>query len=49
VDEELADSLIFLCSIANRYGINLSDVLHRKEQFNDNRTWPSTAPPNAAP
>jgi NTP pyrophosphatase (non-canonical NTP hydrolase) len=39
VDEELADILIFLCAIANRYGINLHDALQRKEARNENRAW----------
>ncbi|MEU3456753.1 MazG nucleotide pyrophosphohydrolase domain-containing protein [Micromonospora sp. NPDC006766] len=39
VDEELADVLIFLCAVANRYGIDLSDALRRKEQHNEQRTW----------
>jgi NTP pyrophosphatase (non-canonical NTP hydrolase) len=39
VDEELADVLIFLCAIANRYGIDLADALRRKEQHNEHRIW----------
>jgi NTP pyrophosphatase (non-canonical NTP hydrolase) len=39
VDEELADVLIFLCAIANRYGIDLADALRRKEQHNEQRIW----------
>ncbi|KXK59920.1 pyrophosphohydrolase [Micromonospora rosaria] len=39
VDEELADVLIFLCAVANRYGIDLNDALLRKEQHNEQRLW----------
>ncbi|WP_462189174.1 MazG nucleotide pyrophosphohydrolase domain-containing protein [Frankia sp. CcWB2] len=42
VDEELADILIFVCAIANRCGINLSDALLRKEALNETRVWVST-------
>ncbi|GIF02717.1 MazG nucleotide pyrophosphohydrolase domain-containing protein [Actinoplanes siamensis] len=39
VDEELADILIFVCAVANRYGIDLGDALRRKEQHNEQRVW----------
>ncbi|GAA0433556.1 hypothetical protein Aca07nite_01850 [Actinoplanes capillaceus] len=39
VDEELADILIFLCAVANRYGIDLNDALRRKEEHNEQRAW----------
>ncbi|MDQ3403781.1 MAG: pyrophosphohydrolase [Actinomycetota bacterium] len=39
VDEELADILIYVCAIANRYGINLDEALRKKEAFNETRTW----------
>ncbi|WP_434739500.1 MazG nucleotide pyrophosphohydrolase domain-containing protein [Micromonospora sp. SH-82] len=39
VDEELADILIFLCAVANRYGIDLGDAVRRKEEHNEGRTW----------
>ncbi|MEH1016656.1 MazG nucleotide pyrophosphohydrolase domain-containing protein [Micromonospora sp. CPCC 206060] len=39
VDEELADILIFVCAIANRYGVNLEEALQRKEQLNESRAW----------
>jgi NTP pyrophosphatase (non-canonical NTP hydrolase) len=41
VDEELADVLIFLCSIANRLGISLDDALRGKEAVNEMRSWVS--------
>ncbi|MFY1634550.1 MazG nucleotide pyrophosphohydrolase domain-containing protein [Solwaraspora sp. WMMB335] len=39
VDEELADILIFVCAVANRYGIDLDDALRRKEAHNEQRVW----------
>lgn len=39
VDEEIADALIFLCAIANRLGIDISDALRRKEALNETRAW----------
>ncbi|MBZ0198322.1 MAG: hypothetical protein K8H86_00525 [Ignavibacteriaceae bacterium] len=39
VEEELADILIFLCSIANRYDINLEEAFREKEKINRDRVW----------
>jgi NTP pyrophosphatase (non-canonical NTP hydrolase) len=39
VEEELADVLIFVCSIANRLDIDLTTALRRKEAVNCTRTW----------
>jgi NTP pyrophosphatase (non-canonical NTP hydrolase) len=39
VEEELADILIFLCSIANRYDIDLEKAFREKEEINKKRTW----------
>jgi NTP pyrophosphatase (non-canonical NTP hydrolase) len=39
VDEELADILIFVCAVANRYGIDLNTALRRKEEYNEQRVW----------
>lgn len=39
VDEELADIFIFLCSIANRYGIDFEKAFREKEEINKKRTW----------
>lgn len=39
VDEELADVLIFLCSVANRLDIDLAEALRRKEAHNETRVW----------
>jgi len=39
VDEELADVLIFVCSIANRFGIDLEKAFREKEEINKKRMW----------
>ncbi|MDD3006718.1 MAG: MazG nucleotide pyrophosphohydrolase domain-containing protein [Candidatus Pacebacteria bacterium] len=39
VDEELADVLIFVCSIANRYDIDLEKAFREKEEVNKKRVW----------
>ena len=39
VDEELADIFIYLCAIANRYGIDLESAFREKEKINKNRVW----------
>jgi NTP pyrophosphatase (non-canonical NTP hydrolase) len=39
IDEELADILIVMCSIANRYGIDLDEALRKKEARNELRRW----------
>jgi NTP pyrophosphatase (non-canonical NTP hydrolase) len=39
VDEELADVLIMLCSIANRLGVDLEEAFRCKEEINKGRTW----------
>lgn len=41
VSEELADLLIYLCAIANRYRIDLESALRDKERLNARRTWNS--------
>src|SRR5262249_3691994 len=38
-DEELADVLIMICSIANRLGVDLEEAFRRKEEVNKRRTW----------
>jgi NTP pyrophosphatase (non-canonical NTP hydrolase) len=35
----LADCLIYLCAIANRYGIDLEAAFRAKEAKNRERTW----------
>jgi len=39
VEEELADILIYLCSIANRYQISLEEAFREKEKINQSRVW----------
>jgi NTP pyrophosphatase (non-canonical NTP hydrolase) len=39
IPEELADILIFIFSIANRYGINLEEAFKNKEEKNKERIW----------
>ena len=39
VGEELADILIYICAIANRFDINLEDAFRKKEEINKNRKW----------
>jgi NTP pyrophosphatase (non-canonical NTP hydrolase) len=41
VADELADVLIYLCAIANRYDIDLAQALRNKEAVNETRTWVS--------
>ena len=39
IEEELADIIIFVCSIANRYDIDLEKAFREKEEINKKRTW----------
>ena len=39
VGEELADILIYLCAIANRYDIDLEEAFRNKEEINKKRKW----------
>lgn len=39
IDEELADIIIFLCSIANRFDIDLEKAFRDKEEKNKQRVW----------
>ena len=39
IGEELADILIYVCAIANRYGINLEEAFRKKEEINKKRVW----------
>ena len=39
VEEELADILIYLSAIANRYDIDLETALRDKEEINKKRQW----------
>ncbi len=39
VEGELADILIYICAIANRYKIDLEAAFRLKEEINKNRIW----------
>ena len=39
IKEELADIFIYLCSIANRYDVDLESAFREKEEKNKKRTW----------
>lgn len=39
VDEEIADIIIFLCSIANRLDIDIEKAFRDKEEINKSRSW----------
>ncbi len=39
IGDELADILIYLCSIANRFDINLEQSFREKEHINKQRKW----------
>jgi NTP pyrophosphatase (non-canonical NTP hydrolase) len=39
VSHELADILIYLCEIANRFNINLEEAFREKEEINKKRVW----------
>ncbi len=42
VADELADILIYLCSIANRLGIDMEQSFRDKEEANKQRKWVNT-------
>lgn len=39
IEEELADILIYISSIANRYNIDLEKAFREKEEINKKREW----------
>ena len=39
IDEELADIMIYVCSIANRFNLDLEEAFREKEKHNKQRTW----------
>jgi NTP pyrophosphatase (non-canonical NTP hydrolase) len=39
IDEELADIIILICTIANRFDIDLEQAFREKEERNKNRAW----------
>lgn len=42
IGEEMADIIIYLCSIANRYNIDLESSFRAKEEINKTRNWTKT-------
>lgn len=39
IDGELADIIIYLCCIANRFEIDLEEAFRYKDEVNKNRSW----------
>ncbi len=39
VGEELADIMIYVCAIANRYNIDMEEAFRAKEEINKKRVW----------
>lgn len=39
VKEEIADIFIYLCSIANRFNIDIEEAFREKEEINKQREW----------
>jgi NTP pyrophosphatase (non-canonical NTP hydrolase) len=39
IDEELADAIILICAIANRFNIDLEQAFRIKEELNKKRIW----------
>jgi NTP pyrophosphatase (non-canonical NTP hydrolase) len=39
ISEELADVFIYICSIANKFGIDLEQAFREKEEINKKREW----------
>ena len=39
IQEEMADIIIMLCSIANRFDVNLEQAFRDKEEINKKRKW----------
>lgn len=39
IEEELADILIYVCAVANRFDIDLETALRDKEEVNKKRIW----------
>lgn len=39
IEEELADIIIYVCAIANRYKIDLEQAFRKKEKVNKLRNW----------
>jgi NTP pyrophosphatase (non-canonical NTP hydrolase) len=39
LEEELADILVYVCSIANKFDIDLEKAFREKEEINKKRVW----------
>lgn len=39
IDEEIADMMIYLCAIANRFDIDIEQAFRKKEEHNKKRIW----------
>ena len=39
IEEEIADIMIYLCAIANRFDIDIEEAFRKKEEHNKKRTW----------
>lgn len=39
IEDEIADIFIYLCSIANRFDINIEQAFLKKEEINKQRKW----------
>ena len=39
VKEEIADMIIYLCAIANRFDIDIEEAFREKEEINKKREW----------
>lgn len=39
IEEELADILIYISALANRYGVDLEKAFREKEEINKTRNW----------
>lgn len=48
IEGELADILIYLCAIANRYGVDLEQAFRVKEEENSERKWTSSSRSSSA-
>lgn len=45
IADELADLIIYLCAVANRYGVDLEEAFRAKERVNMARNWMVAAAP----
>lgn len=39
IKEEIADMIIYLCAIANRFDIDIEEAFREKEEINKKREW----------